>query len=107
VVGTGLWSQEEADHHAEALLKECGETEDSWRKVYACGFKRFREYGGDVLDLWRRLTNTTGRERKPYSEDMIHAVLGFERVLEGLRGRLFQKKIGVWSKPNWVHQSTM
>jgi hypothetical protein len=72
---TGLWSKEEVVQFESKLTKECDETKDSVRIAYACGFKRFKSYNTDVLQLWKKLMDESSRSSTPYSETMIQAVV--------------------------------
>jgi hypothetical protein len=72
---TGLWSHEEAEQFEVKLIKECDDTKDTVRIAYACGFKRFKSYNTDVLQLWKKLMDESTRTSLPYSETMIETVL--------------------------------
>jgi hypothetical protein len=72
---TGLWSKEAVTEFEDKLIKECDNTKDPVRIAYACGFKRFKSYNTDVLQLWKKLMDESERSSTAYNETMIQTVL--------------------------------
>jgi hypothetical protein len=78
LAATGIWTEEDADSYADRLLKECaqlGDSVESYRGFYACGFKRFRGYDMDIVPLWKAMMETTETTGAVYSESMIKTIL--------------------------------
>ncbi len=78
---TGLWSTQEVSKFKADLIKECGQSDNPIRIAYACGFKRFNDYGVDPLTLWGKLINESKKDGLPYSEAMIQKLLEEQSVL--------------------------
>jgi hypothetical protein len=75
--GTGLFSGAEADDSAAKLTRECealNGSVDSYRGIYACGFKRFTDYHTDIFSLWKAMMETTESTEAVYSSSMIEAI---------------------------------
>jgi len=75
--GSGLFSQADADAYAGKLIQECGTLNGSvetYRGIYACGFKRFADYRTDILPLWKSMMEATEASGDFYSGAMIEAI---------------------------------
>lgn len=77
LLGSGLYSQTEADNYSAKLIRECetlkGDVE-SYRGMYACGFKRFTDFRADIFRLWKSMMDATEASGDVYSGTMIDAV---------------------------------
>jgi hypothetical protein len=74
---SGLFSQAEADNYSARLIRECetlnGDV-DSYRGMYACGFKHFTDYRTDIFRLWKSMMDATEASGAVYSGAMIDAI---------------------------------
>ncbi len=74
---SGLFGKDEAALYASKLIDECAALKgsvDSYRGVYACGFKRFADYDQDIFALWKAMMETSETSGEVYSTAMIDAV---------------------------------
>jgi hypothetical protein len=75
--GSGLFSQADADADATKSIQDCEALKgsvDTYRGVYACGFKRFTDYRMDIFALWKSMMETTEATGAVYSGAMIEAI---------------------------------
>lgn len=74
---SGMFSPADADAFSNKLIEECRGLKGSvetYRGMYACGFKRFTDYNQDLFALWRAMIETSEAEGAVYSESIIDAV---------------------------------
>jgi len=75
--GSGLFTQAEADARADRSMRDCEALKgsvDTYRGIYACGFKRFTDYQVDIFSLWKSMMETTEASGAVYSGAMIEAI---------------------------------
>jgi hypothetical protein len=75
--GSGLFSYSEADAYSTKLIRECATLNgsvESYRGIYACGFKRFSDYQMDIFPLWKSMMVATESSGAVYSSAMIEAL---------------------------------
>lgn len=74
---SGLFSEDEAALYASKLTDECASLKgsvDTYRGVYACGFKRFVDYDQDIFALWKAMMDRSETSGELYSTALIDAV---------------------------------
>ncbi len=86
LVEGGLWSRASADSFASAAENDCRDAlgdeslatavaSGRWDVVYPCGFRAYAESGKDPFAVWRRMTEQSSAQRRPYTQELFDAIV--------------------------------